>query len=720
MGFSSGFPEDPLDKALKVPRANGVGRRAKAEAERGDELLELLHLQRIGWFVDTVQRRHLVTIEMAGDGLVGHQHELLDDPMRDVALRRDDLFDHSFVVQHDLGLFQIEIDRSATTPSLVENLEQLPHRLEHRHEVAILRDRGLIMLGQDGVDLGVRHPCAAVDHAVVHLVPDDIAMAIDLHQARLHQPVDVGIQAAETGRQLRREHVDGTLRKVDGRAALVGFFVQRAAFGNVVRDVRDMDAQPIVTIRQPLDRDGIVEVTGVLAVDRHGLHGAKVRASLDVAFLDGAAKALRFLDGLGPVVVRQSVLPDDDLVVDARLVDVTKHLEDPAERAARGRRPSGDLDDDHVAGLRVLALPLRYEHIDDEPPVEGHQKAHSRFVDVESADDRRGTALEDAEDPALGAIVAGTLDTRHDAVAVHGLIQVAAGDENVAADPLHRPVRDDEPEAARVCLDSADHQIHAVRQTEPAAARLNQVTGRDEIFQQPLDGRSLIPGDLQPLQQLPGRRGMLDLVAHQGQQLFAIQHRVILLFPTTVPAPASINRVSATETAEPADLLLVRRAQAGDLDAFGELVDRNRRAVFRAALAAVGSVTEADDVAQEAFLTAFRKLETFRGESSFRTWLLAITWRKAIDRRKSISRWVARLASPRHASDFDEPLDIVEHLPATGPTQEDALLTTTQGQQLRKLIASLPKKLRIRCCWRALETTPTSRSPACLACRSER
>ena len=94
-------------------------------------------------------------------------------------------------------------------------------------------------------------------------------------------------------------------------------------------------------------------------------------------------------------------------------------------------------------------------------------------------------------------------------------------------------------------------------------------------------------------------------------------------------------------------------------------------------------------------MTAFQKLETFRGESSFRTWLLAITWRKAIDRRKSISRWVARLASPRQASRLRGATGpIVEHLPATGPTQEDALLTTTQRQQLRTLIASLPKKLR--------------------------
>ncbi len=70
------------------------------------------------------------------------------------------------------------------------------------------------------------------------------------------------------------------------------------------------------------------------------------------------------------------------------------------------------------------------------------------------------------------------------------------------------------------------------------------------------------------------------------------------------------------------DLELVRLAQAGDVEAFGELVERNRRAVFRAALAAGGSPAEADDVAQEAFITDYRKLGCFRGNSQFRTWLV--------------------------------------------------------------------------------------------------
>ncbi len=160
----------------------------------------------------------------------------------------------------------------------------------------------------------------------------------------------------------------------------------------------------------------------------------------------------------------------------------------------------------------------------------------------------------------------------------------------------------------------------------------------------------------------------------------------------------SIDRVTATADAADAasalDLALVRRAQAGDVEAFGELVERNRRAVFRAALAAVGNPTEADDVAQEAFVTAFQKLNGFRGESSFRTWLLTITWRKAIDRRKSVTKWMQRLVGPAPASESGEEWDPMDRIAAGGQSQEDELLTSDLQRRLRPLIASLPRKLR--------------------------
>jgi RNA polymerase sigma-70 factor, ECF subfamily len=154
----------------------------------------------------------------------------------------------------------------------------------------------------------------------------------------------------------------------------------------------------------------------------------------------------------------------------------------------------------------------------------------------------------------------------------------------------------------------------------------------------------------------------------------------------------STDYVTVSDSTEVSDLDLVRKAQAGDSEAFGELVERNRKAVFRAALAAVGSATEADDVAQEAFVTAYKKLNSFRGEAAFRTWLLSITWRKAIDRRKSLTRWLRLTVT---SSDFDDAsVDLIETVPSKRRSQEEDLSGVELQQRVHRLIAALPKKLR--------------------------
>jgi RNA polymerase sigma-70 factor, ECF subfamily len=142
------------------------------------------------------------------------------------------------------------------------------------------------------------------------------------------------------------------------------------------------------------------------------------------------------------------------------------------------------------------------------------------------------------------------------------------------------------------------------------------------------------------------------------------------------------------------DLDLVKLAQAGDTEAFGELVERNRRAVFRAALAAVRSPAEADDVAQEAFVTAFRKLGTFRGESQFRTWLLSITWRKAIDRRKSVSRLLRLTAHAPPDCDGEPGPNPVERAPSGARSQEEDMVDAELQANVTRLIGTLPKKMR--------------------------
>jgi RNA polymerase sigma-70 factor, ECF subfamily len=151
--------------------------------------------------------------------------------------------------------------------------------------------------------------------------------------------------------------------------------------------------------------------------------------------------------------------------------------------------------------------------------------------------------------------------------------------------------------------------------------------------------------------------------------------------------------VTPTDAADGVEVELVRRAQAGDADAFGTLVDRNRRAVFRAAVAALGSAADAEDVTQDAFVTAYQKLDTFRGDAAFRTWLLAIAWRKAIDRRKSIVRWLQRTVTP-HDPGESGGWDVFDAVPDRDRSQEDQVLGREFHDQVRALIASLPKKLR--------------------------
>jgi RNA polymerase sigma-70 factor (ECF subfamily) len=96
-----------------------------------------------------------------------------------------------------------------------------------------------------------------------------------------------------------------------------------------------------------------------------------------------------------------------------------------------------------------------------------------------------------------------------------------------------------------------------------------------------------------------------------------------------------IGPTTAGEAPGPADdAALVRRARAGDQDAFGQLVRRHLRAAHAAALAVGLEASDADDVCQDAFVTALEQLERCRPEEKFRPWLLTIARNRALDLRR--------------------------------------------------------------------------------------
>src|SRR5262249_24806774 len=140
------------------------------------------------------------------------------------------------------------------------------------------------------------------------------------------------------------------------------------------------------------------------------------------------------------------------------------------------------------------------------------------------------------------------------------------------------------------------------------------------------------------------------------------------------------------------DAELVARARQGDSAAFGELVDRHRAAVFRAALAALGSHAGAEDAAQDAFVLAFRRLGSFRGDASFKTSLLTIAWHQAINRRRGLVRVWRRMVATRDDLDGEGSMD--QTIAADQPSPEDALMQADLAGAVRREIRALTPKLR--------------------------
>lgn len=99
------------------------------------------------------------------------------------------------------------------------------------------------------------------------------------------------------------------------------------------------------------------------------------------------------------------------------------------------------------------------------------------------------------------------------------------------------------------------------------------------------------------------------------------------------------------------DQRLIERTLDGDLRAFEILVERHRDLVFRVASRFVGP-DNAEDVSQDAFLRAFNRLGRFRGDASFRTWLLQITQNAALSH---LERGKRRPTGESPAA--DEPVD---------------------------------------------------------------
>ncbi len=125
-------------------------------------------------------------------------------------------------------------------------------------------------------------------------------------------------------------------------------------------------------------------------------------------------------------------------------------------------------------------------------------------------------------------------------------------------------------------------------------------------------------------------------------------------------------------------------AQAGDQAAFSNLVERFQRDVYGKAYSILKNHLDADDVVQETFLRVFRALPGFRGESSFRTWLITITTRQALN-------YLGRTRTTHES--LDPTPEGQEHLALrVEDNQMSTLLDQESRRLLREALPQLPKR----------------------------
>ena len=161
--------------------------------------------------------------------------------------------------------------------------------------------------------------------------------------------------------------------------------------------------------------------------------------------------------------------------------------------------------------------------------------------------------------------------------------------------------------------------------------------------------------------------------------------------------------VPLVQTSQDADAELVAQAQYGNLEAFEELVRRHTQLIYRALIAILGDVSEAQDAMQETLLSAFKHIGGFEGRSKFSTWLVTIARNAALQRLRS-----RRNAESLDQSDSDDDHNFrPRQIAAWQENPEQSHSKTEMRQLVEKGLLQLPAKYRVIVMLRDIEQLST-------------
>src|ERR1700690_2549709 len=134
------------------------------------------------------------------------------------------------------------------------------------------------------------------------------------------------------------------------------------------------------------------------------------------------------------------------------------------------------------------------------------------------------------------------------------------------------------------------------------------------------------------------------------------------------------------------DWSLVREAQGGNHEAFKQLVHAHDEGVLRLALRMTGSLSDAQDIYQEVFLKAYKKLDCFRFECSFSTWIYRIATNTSLDhlRKHKQRKENDATKSNSEGDNYDLLNQVSDDRPTCNPEKE--LLRTELGANILRAL----------------------------------
>jgi len=161
----------------------------------------------------------------------------------------------------------------------------------------------------------------------------------------------------------------------------------------------------------------------------------------------------------------------------------------------------------------------------------------------------------------------------------------------------------------------------------------------------------------------------------------------------------------------PEEEVCLAAAREGDPAALEALVDRYEPEITSLAGTLLGSREEVEDVVQEVFLKAFKRLRSFRGDCSLATWLRRITVNTCRDHRDQAWRWRVELVDWEEMETHDDAI-----VPEEADSPQEHLLRAERDEIVRRALAALPEKFRVPLLLRFFEGYSGADIAAVLGC----